>query len=79
MLLNLKLAAEIVPVSFTTLLMLWSGPFLCPACDPIVHGKHVFHDREAMIDGFFRPIPPTSLVVVDESGQYGLCEQGGSK
>ncbi|XP_034082874.1 uncharacterized protein LOC117553162 isoform X1 [Gymnodraco acuticeps] len=50
-------------------------PFLCPACDPIIHGKNVFHDREAMIDGFYRPIPPTSLVVVDESGQYGLCEQ----
>ncbi|KAI9516387.1 hypothetical protein NQZ68_017590 [Dissostichus eleginoides] len=28
-----------------------------------------------MIDGFYRPIPSTSLVVVDESGQYGLCEQ----
>ncbi|KAI9548860.1 hypothetical protein NQZ68_003394 [Dissostichus eleginoides] len=28
-----------------------------------------------MIDGFYRPIPPTSFVVVDESGQYGLCEQ----
>ncbi|KAF3854188.1 hypothetical protein F7725_022243 [Dissostichus mawsoni] len=32
-------------------------------------------ETEAMIDGFYRPIPPTSLVVVDESGQYGLCEQ----
>ena len=29
-----------------------------------------------MIDGFLKPIPPTSLVVVDESGQYQLGEQG---
>ncbi|XP_030275685.1 uncharacterized protein LOC115583222 [Sparus aurata] len=28
-----------------------------------------------MIDGFLKPIPPTSLVVVDESGQYQLGEQ----
>ncbi len=25
---------------------------------------------------FFKPIPPTSLVVIDESGQYQLREQG---
>ncbi len=49
--------------------------FLCSACDSIMHRKNVFHDTEAMIDGFFKPIaPPTSLVVVDESGQYQLSE-----
>ncbi|XP_034057129.1 uncharacterized protein LOC117536392 isoform X3 [Gymnodraco acuticeps] len=86
-LLNLKLAAEIVTkrpclqcktadAVVRCLDCVPPGtPFLCPACDPIIHGKNVFHDREAMIDGFYRPIPPTSLVVVDESGQYGLCEQ----
>ncbi|KAF3856925.1 hypothetical protein F7725_017648 [Dissostichus mawsoni] len=86
-LLNLKLAAEIVTkrsclqcktadAVVRCLDCVPPGtPFLCPACDPIIHGKNVFHDREAMIDGFYRPIPPTSFVVVDESGQYGLCEQ----
>ncbi|KAF3851329.1 hypothetical protein F7725_013101, partial [Dissostichus mawsoni] len=86
-LLNLKLAAEIVTkrsclqcktadAVVRCLDCVPPGiPFLCPACDRIIHGKNVFHDREAMIDGFYRPIPPTSLVVVDESGQYGLCEQ----
>lgn len=50
--------------------------FFCSTCDSEIHSKHVFHDREAMIDGFFKPIPPTSLVVIDESGQYQLREQG---
>ncbi|KAG8004387.1 hypothetical protein GBF38_022174, partial [Nibea albiflora] len=49
--------------------------FLCPACDSKVHKKHVFHDREAMIYGFFQPIPPTSSVMIDQSGQHQLAEQ----
>ncbi|KAK0133033.1 hypothetical protein N1851_031611 [Merluccius polli] len=49
--------------------------FLCPACDTKVHKKHVFHDREAMIYGFFKPIPPTSSVMIDQSGQHQLAEQ----
>ncbi|KAK7149333.1 hypothetical protein R3I94_008847 [Phoxinus phoxinus] len=28
-----------------------------------------------MFDGFYKPIPPTSFVVVDKSGQYQLSEQ----
>lgn len=38
----------------------------------VIHRKNVFHDREAMIDGFFKPIQPTSVVVVDTSGHYQL-------
>lgn len=50
--------------------------FFCSTCDSEIHRKNCFHNREAMFDGFFKPIPPTSLVVVDESGQYQLGEQG---
>ena len=53
--------------------------FLCPDCDSKVHKKMVFHDREAMVFGFFKPIPPTSSVVMDQSGQHQLAEQGMSK
>ncbi|XDV26102.1 hypothetical protein PO909_029890 [Leuciscus waleckii] len=49
--------------------------FFCSSCDTEIHRKNVFHDREAMFDGFLKPIPPTSVVVVDESGQYQLREQ----
>ena len=50
--------------------------FLCPACDLKVHKKHMFHDREAMIYVFFKPIPPTSSLVINQSGQHQLAEQG---
>lgn len=50
--------------------------FLCPGCDLKVHKNHVLHDREAMIYGFFKPIPPTSSVVMDQSGKFELAEQG---
>ncbi|XDV14187.1 hypothetical protein PO909_002366 [Leuciscus waleckii] len=49
--------------------------FFCSSCDTEIHRKTVFHDREAMFDGFLKPIPPTSVVVDDESGQYQLREQ----
>lgn len=52
------------------------GQFFCSTCDTEIHRKNVFHDREAMFDGFLRPIPPTSFVVIDESDQYQLREQG---
>ncbi|KAE8277874.1 hypothetical protein D5F01_LYC24086 [Larimichthys crocea] len=86
-LLNCKLAAETVTKKFCEkcktadavvrcLDCVPSGTqFLCPACDSTVHKKHVFHDREAMTDGFFQPIPPTSSVMIDQSGQHQLAEQ----
>ncbi|KAL1263517.1 hypothetical protein QQF64_006256 [Cirrhinus molitorella] len=47
----------------------------CMLAAETIHSKNVFHDREAIIDGFFKPIPPTSLVVIDENGQYQLRKQ----
>ena len=36
-----------------------SGRRMCPKCDASIHEEHLFHDREALIDGSFRYIPPT--------------------
>jgi len=40
---------------------------MCPKCDANIHEEHLFHDREALIDGFFRHIPPT--FVMNEDGK----------
>lgn len=50
--------------------------FFCSACDTVIHRKNVFHNREVMIEGFYKAIPPTSMVLVDDSGQYQLSQQG---
>lgn len=44
-----------------------SGRRLCAKCDETIHEEHLFHDREAFIDGSFRHIPPT--VRVNEAGK----------
>ncbi|XP_030264658.1 uncharacterized protein LOC115576279 [Sparus aurata] len=38
-------------------------PFLCGQCDVRVHQDRVFHNRNAMIHGFFQPLPQTTCVV----------------
>ena len=38
----------------------------CNSCDEAFHQGHPFHDREAFMDGFFQPIPPTTTV--DDDG-----------
>lgn len=39
-----------------------SGRRMCPKCDVIIHEEHLFHDREALIEGSFRHIPPTFVL-----------------
>lgn len=38
---------------------------MCPKCDANIHEEHLFHDREVLIDGFFRHIPPTFIMNED--------------
>ncbi|KAL3063616.1 hypothetical protein OYC64_000032 [Pagothenia borchgrevinki] len=38
------------------------------------HKRNIFHDREAVFNGFLEPIPPTTAVV-EENGQPQFCEQ----
>ena len=47
-----------------------SGRRMCPACDAAVHEELLFHDREALLDGSFRHIPPT--VVINDDGKMEL-------
>ena len=44
-----------------------SGKRMCPKCDAKIHEEHLFHDREALVDGFFRHIPPT--FIMNEGGK----------
>jgi len=53
--------------------------FVCAACDSMFHKKLIFHEREVMIDGFYKHIPPTSSVKMDERGRCELVEQGAFK
>ncbi|KAG1926327.1 hypothetical protein F2P79_024952 [Pimephales promelas] len=50
-------------------------PFFCADCDVSIHRNHVFHNRDATIAGFFRPLPPTTCVVeraFSQCGRYDL-------
>ena len=42
-----------------------SGRRMCPKCDANIHKEHLFHDREALINSFFRHIPPTFIMNED--------------
>ncbi|KAI9532228.1 hypothetical protein NQZ68_033852 [Dissostichus eleginoides] len=39
------------------------SPFVCAECDVGMHTRHVLHNRDAMIAGFFQPLPPSTVVV----------------
>ncbi|KAM3620340.1 uncharacterized protein V6R79_021868 [Siganus canaliculatus] len=49
--------------------------FLCASCDSIVYNKCIFYDREIMVDGFYKHIPPTLSVKMGERGRHELVEQ----
>lgn len=50
--------------------------FLCGKCDVDAHKRNIFHDREALINDFLEPVPPTTAVCMDENGKPHFCEQG---
>ncbi|XP_024118769.1 uncharacterized protein LOC112140086, partial [Oryzias melastigma] len=41
----------------------------CPSCDLAVHDSLVLHNRSAMVEGFHRPLPPTTFVK-EEGGNF---------
>ncbi|XP_052445521.1 uncharacterized protein LOC127987303 isoform X1 [Carassius gibelio] len=49
-------------------------PRYCGQCDVSTHQHLVFHNRETLIDGFYKPLPP-STAVQDLSGQNVIYEQ----
>jgi len=49
--------------------------WFCGDCDVLHHKKQPLHNREAVIDGFFKAIPPTTGIMRGEGG-YCTHEQG---
>ena len=48
----------------------------CSECDLHFHKNCALHNRDCMLQGFYKPIPPTCYVKVDEAGAVAVCEQG---
>ncbi|KAF3833318.1 hypothetical protein F7725_026983 [Dissostichus mawsoni] len=47
----------------------WSSPeWFCGDCDVLHHKKQPLHNRDSLINGFFKPISPTTCVVRVEGG-----------
>lgn len=44
----------------------------CSNCDVSIHQNFVLHNRDSVLEGFFKPIPPTCFV----STTNVICEQG---
>ena len=42
------------------------GKTMCVSCDQAIHKDLPFHERDAFMDGFFQPIPPSSAL--DDNG-----------
>ncbi|KAG9261343.1 hypothetical protein AMEX_G26358 [Astyanax mexicanus] len=49
--------------------------FLCSTCDKEVH-QHILHNREAMLEGFYRPLPPNITIQIASDGTYQMKEEG---
>ena len=49
--------------------------WFCGDCDVLHHKKQPLHNRESVIDGFFKAIPPTTHIIIQEDG-YCTHEQG---
>ena len=45
-----------------------STKYLCGSCDQNLHGVFPFHDRDAIVNGHYQPIPPTLLK--NSSGEW---------
>lgn len=49
-------------------------PRFCSNCDISIHQNLVFHNRDSVVDWFFKALPP-SAVVEDLNGSHIICEQ----
>ena len=41
-------------------------PLHCTACDLAIHDSMVLHNRSSMVEGFYRPLPPTTHIREEE-------------
>ncbi|XP_062414077.1 uncharacterized protein LOC134122785 isoform X1 [Pungitius pungitius] len=50
-------------------------PLYCTACDIAIHESMVLHNRTSMIEGFFRPLSPSTYIKEDEGGKFSYHEK----
>ena len=50
--------------------------WFCGACDMHNHSKRPLHNRDSVVDGFFKAIPPSTCISRGETGIYATHEQG---
>lgn len=51
-------------------------PLHCTACDLAIHDSMVLHNRPVMVEGFYRPLPPTTHIREEERGKFSYHERG---
>ncbi|XP_023816114.1 uncharacterized protein LOC111948256 isoform X1 [Oryzias latipes] len=49
-------------------------PLYCASCDLAVHDNRVLHNRSATVEGFYRPLPPTTFIK-EEGGKLTFHER----
>lgn len=52
-----------------------SRPLHCAACDLAMHDSMVLHNRSSMVEGFCRPLPPTTHIREEEGGKFSYHER----
>ncbi|XP_035006830.1 uncharacterized protein LOC118103835 [Hippoglossus stenolepis] len=50
-------------------------PLYCLTCDFAIHRSMVLHNRASMVEGFFRPLPPSTYIKEDEGGTFSYHER----
>ncbi|XP_053733538.1 uncharacterized protein LOC128766146 isoform X2 [Synchiropus splendidus] len=50
-------------------------PLHCAACDVSIHNSMVLHNRSSMIEGFYRPLPPTTHIREEKGGKFSFNER----
>ncbi|KAM4530957.1 uncharacterized protein PAE49_023263 isoform 3-T4 [Odontesthes bonariensis] len=50
-------------------------PRYCTACDVTTHESMALHNRTSMMEGFFRPLSPSTYIKEDEGGKFSYHEK----
>ncbi|KAK5895521.1 hypothetical protein CgunFtcFv8_009208 [Champsocephalus gunnari] len=50
-------------------------PLSCTACDVAIHQSSALHNRSAMVEGFLRPLSPSTHITEDEGGKFSYHER----
>ncbi|KAF3851721.1 hypothetical protein F7725_013493 [Dissostichus mawsoni] len=50
-------------------------PLSCTACVVAIHKSSVLHNRSSMVEGFLRPLSPSTHITEDEGGKFSYHER----